>query len=137
MALSWSQRLIPAAQLNIVVNFGWHVALAVFLVSVPFCLFIATLLTVVASFTRSHKEAQTWLLFIFILPMIPVLALILYPARPALWMMWVPALSQDVLVTSLMKGNMLNNLFVTLSVTSTLITGLLLAWLYRREKVLG
>ena len=73
--------------------------------------------------------------------MIPVLALILYPAQPALWMMWVPALSQDVLVTSLMKGNMLNSLFVTLSVTSTLVTGLLLAWLatwlYHREKVLG
>lgn len=141
LALSWSQGLIPAAQLNIVVNFGWHVALAAFLVSVPFCLFIAALLTVVASFTRSYKEAQTWLSFIFILPMIPVLALILYPAQPALWMMWVPALSQDVLVTSLMKGNMLNSLFVTLSVTSTLVTGLLLAWLaawlYRREKVLG
>ena len=40
--------------------------------SVPFCLFIAALLTVVASFTRSHKETQTWLSFIFILPMIPV-----------------------------------------------------------------
>lgn len=141
IALSWSQGLIPAAKLNIVVNFGWHTALASFLVSVPFCLLIAALLTVVASFTRSYKEAQTWLSFIFILPMIPVFALILFPTEPTLWMMLVPALSQDVLVTSLMKGTPLGGAFLSLSVISTLILGLLLAWLaawlYRREKVLG
>ena len=56
-------------------------------------------------------------------------------------MMWVSALSQDVLVTSLMKSNMSNGWFVSLSVIGTLVTGLLLArlavWLYRREQVLG
>jgi len=141
MALSWSQGLIPAAKLNIVVNFGWQPALAAFLLTVPFCLLIAALLTVVASFTRSYKEAQTWLSFIFILPMIPVFALIMFPAEPALWMMLVPALSQDVLVTSLIKGAALSGAFVAISVISTLALGLLLAWLatwlYRREQVLG
>jgi sodium transport system permease protein len=141
IALSWSQGLIPAAKLNIVVNFGWHTALAAFLVSAPFCLLIAALLTVVASFTRSYKEAQTWLSFIFILPMIPVFALIMFPAEPALWMMLVPALSQDVLVTSLIKGTALNAGFVSVSVICTCVLGLLLAWLavwlYRREQVLG
>jgi len=141
IALSWSQGLIPAAKLNIVVNFGWHTALAAFLLTVPFCLLIAALLTVVASFTRSYKEAQTWLSFIFILPMIPVFALIMFPAEPTLWMMLVPALSQDVLVTSVIKGAVLSGVFVTISVISTLALGLLLAWLaawlYRREKVLG
>ncbi len=141
MALSWSQGLIPAAKLNIVVNFGWHTALAAFLLTVPFCLLIAALLTVVASFTRSYKEAQTWLSFIFILPMIPVFALIMFPTEPTLWMMWVPALSQDVLVTSLIKGAALSGAFVAISVSSTLALGLLLAWLatwlYCREQVLG
>ena len=107
----------------------------------PFCLLMAALLTVVASFTRSYKEAQTWLSLIFILPMIPVFALILFPAEPTLWMMLMPALSQDVLVTSAIKGNALNPLLVTLSVVSTLAVGLLLAWLatwlYRRERILG
>ncbi|MGH8398482.1 MAG: ABC transporter permease [Gammaproteobacteria bacterium] len=141
IALSWSQGLIPAAKLNIVVNFGWHTALATFLVMLPFCLLIAALLTVVASFTRSYKEAQTWLSFIFILPMIPVFGLFLFPAEPNIWMMFIPALSQDVLATSLMKGVALSSGFLAVSVISTLIIGLLLAWLaawlYRREKVLG
>lgn len=141
VALSWSQGLIPAAKLNIVVNFGWHTALAVFLVTLPFCLLMAALLTVVASFTRSYKEAQTWLSFILILPMIPVFALFLFPAEPRLWMMLVPALSQDVLATALMKGAALGGGFVSISVVSTLLIGLLLAWLatrlYRHEKLLG
>jgi len=141
IALSWSQGLIPAAKLNIIVNFGWHPALAAFLLTAPFCLLIAALLTVVASFTRSYKEAQTWLSFIFILPMIPVFALIMFPAEPSLWMMLVPALSQDVLVTSVIKGAALSGVFVAISVISTFALGLLLAWLaawlYRREKVLG
>ncbi|MGA9853128.1 MAG: ABC transporter permease [Gammaproteobacteria bacterium] len=141
IALSWSQGLIPAAKLNIVVNFGWHTALATLLVTLPFCLLIAALLTVVASFTRSYKEAQTWLSFIFILPMIPVFGLFLFPTEPTIWMMFIPALSQDVLATSLIKGTGLNGAFVSVSVLSTLIIGLLLAWLatwlYRREKVLG
>jgi sodium transport system permease protein len=141
IALSWSQGLIPAAKLNIIVNFGWHTALIAFLLTLPFCLLIAAILTVVASFTRTYKEAQTWLSFIFILPMIPVFALIMFPAEPSLWMMFVPALSQDVLVTSLIKGAALSAEFVAISVMSTFILGLLLAWLaswlYRREKVLG
>lgn len=141
IALSWSQGLIPAAKLNIVVNFGWHTALATFLVTLPFCLLIAALLSVVASFTRSYKEAQTWLSFIFILPMIPVFGLFLFPAEPNIWMMFIPAMSQDVLVTSLMKGTTLSDLFLLVSVISTLVIGLLLAWLaawlYRREQILG
>jgi sodium transport system permease protein len=141
VALAWSQGLIPAAKLNIVVNFGAHTALAVFLVTLPFCLLMAALLTVVASFTRSYKEAQTWLSFIFILPMIPVFALFLFPTEPRLWMMLVPALSQDVLASAFMKGAPLGGAFAAVSVISTLVLGLLLAWLavwlYRREKVLG
>ncbi|MDE2195774.1 MAG: ABC transporter permease [Gammaproteobacteria bacterium] len=141
LALYWCQGLFPAAKLGIAVNFDLPAALAAFLVMVPFCLFIAALLAVVASFTRSYKEAQTWLSFIFILPLIPVLALLLFPAQPALWMMLVPAMSQDVLMTALIKGQELSGGFVAVSVVVTLAAGLLLArlaaWLYRREKILG
>lgn len=141
IALSWSRGLIPAAKLHIVVNFGAPTALATFLVILPFCLLMASLLSVVASFTRSYKEAQTWLSFIFILPMIPALVQMLYPSQPALWMILVPAFSQYVLASALMKGAALGSLFVAVSVISTLVIGLLLAWLavwlYRRERVLG
>jgi sodium transport system permease protein len=140
-ALLWCQRLIPAAKVGISVDFTPANALATLLVCLPFCVFIAGLLSVVASFTKSYKEAQTWLSLIMLVPLIPVLGLVMFPMEPAWWMMLLPSMSQDVLVTELIKGEALQPLFVVLSVVSTLICGLGLAaltmWLYKRERILG
>ena len=141
LAFYGCQGFIHVSQLDIRVNFGPGTAMAMFLVGVPFALFIAALLTVVASFTRTYKEAQTWLSFIFLLPMIPAFALVLFPKQPARWMMLIPGMSQDVLMTSLLKGEALAPGFVALSAGSSLVLGLALGWLsgqlYRREKILG
>ncbi len=141
VALGWCQRLIPAAKVGIAINFTAANGLATLLVCLPFCLFIAALLSVVASFTKSYKEAQTWLSFIMLVPLVPVLGLVMFPMEPAWWMMLLPSMSQDVLVTLLIKGEPLNPLFVTLSVISTLLAGGLLTalavWLYKRERILG
>jgi sodium transport system permease protein len=140
-ALVWCQGLIPAAKVGISVDFTPGNAAATFLVCAPFCLFIAGLLSVVASFTKSYKEAQTWLSFIMLVPMIPVLGMVMFPIEPAWWMMLLPSMSQDVLITSLIKGDPLKPMFVALSVTSTLVLGIGLAylavWLYQRERILG
>jgi sodium transport system permease protein len=140
-ALVWCQRFIPAAKLDISVDFTPATALTTFLACLPFCVFIGALLSVVASFTKSYKEAQTWLSLIMLLPMIPVLGMVLFPVEPREWMMLLPSLSQDVLVTALIKGEPLKPLFVTLSVVSTLGFGAALTgvavWLYRRERILG
>jgi sodium transport system permease protein len=141
VALLWCQRLIPAGKVGISVDFTSANALATLLVCLPFCVFIAGLLSVVASFTKSYKEAQTWLSFIMLVPLVPVLGLVMFPMEPAWWMMLLPSMSQDVLVMELIKGEALRPLFVTLSVSSTLACGLGLAgltvWLYKRERILG
>lgn len=141
VALYASQGLIPAEKLNVAMNFTPLVAGTTFLVTLPFCLLIAALLSVVASFTRSYKEAQTWLSFIFIIPMVPVFGLMLFPAQPQWWMMLVPSLSQDVIVTSLMKGEALRGGFIAVSVAATLAVAAGLSWLaahlYNRERLLG
>lgn len=141
VAFYFCQSFIHISQLDITVNFDLRTAGIMFLVGVPFTLFIAALLTVVASFTRSYKEAQTWLSFVFILPMIPAFGLMLFPAQTTFWMMLIPTMSQDVLMTSLLKGESLNPMFVAISVSSTLLLGLMLAWLaswlYRQERILG
>ena len=133
--------LIPAEKLGIAIGFGAGTALAAFLLCLPFASFAAALLSVVASFTKSYKEAQTWLSFIMMVPLVPVLALLLYPAPPAAWMMMLPSLSQDVLVSALIKGEPLKAGFVALSVASTLALAAALAALtvrrYRQEKILG
>lgn len=141
VALVFCQGLIPAARVGISIDFSPASALVTFLVCLPFCLFIAGLLSVVASFTRSYKEAQTWLSFVMLLPIVPVLALVMYPQEPAGWMMFLPSLSQDVLITQLIKGEALRPLYVALSVASTLAWGAAFSGvairLYRREQILG
>ena len=141
VALLYCQHLIPAAKVGISVNITPATSLITFLVCLPFCLFIAGLLSVVASFTKSYKEAQTWLSLIMLVPMIPVLGMVMFPMEPAWWMMLLPSMSQDVLITELIKGEPLNALFVALSVCSTLVFGgaltALAVWLYKREQILG
>lgn len=141
LAMYWCQGLIPAAKLNIAAGFTPWSSIQSFLVMIPFCGFIAALLCVVASFTRSYKEAQTWLSFIMIVPLVPVLATVFNPTEPRLWMMFVPSLSQDLLITSLIKGEPLSGAFVAISVLSTLAGGGILMGLavrlYARERILG
>jgi len=141
VALLYCQHLIPAAKVGISVDLTPATSLVTFLVCLPFCLFIAGLLSVVASFTKSYKEAQTWLSFIMLVPMVPVLGMVMFPMEPAWWMMLLPSMSQDVLITELIKGEALKPMFVALSMGSTLVIGgalsALAVWLYKRESILG
>jgi sodium transport system permease protein len=116
-------------------------AWAVFLVTLPFALFGAALLTVVAAFTRSFKEAQTWLSLVLIVPMIPVFVIVILPFQTQTWMMLVPSLSQGALITQIIRGEALDAVQVALSWVTTVAFGVGLgavaARLYRREAVLG
>jgi len=54
-------KFMPLQQLGMTPNFGPGVVIAAFFVLAPFVLLGASLMTLVASFTKSYKEAQTWL----------------------------------------------------------------------------
>jgi sodium transport system permease protein len=96
---------------------------------------------VVASFTRSYKEAQTYLSLVLVVPTLPIAVASLYGLKPVAWMMVVPSLSQHLLITELIKGERVQASFLLVSVVSTLLLGLALTWiatrLYRREALLG
>ena len=61
VAFSVSLRFMPLESLGMTPNFGPQVMLAAFLILLPFVLLGAALMTLVASFTKSYREAQTWL----------------------------------------------------------------------------
>ena len=62
---------LPLESIGMSANFGPDVAFGVFLSTLPFVTVGAALLTVVASFTRSYKEAQTWLGAVMLVPTLP------------------------------------------------------------------
>ena len=134
-------KFMPLQELGMTPNFGPAVMLATFLLFAPFILLGAALMTLVASFTKSYREAQTWLSVLLIAPTLPILIVSLLTLRPQLEFMFIPSLSQHLLLVDLVKNEPVNGLHVAISVISTLILGALLTWvcarLYRREGLLG
>ena len=141
LAFYVSLRFMPLERLGMTPNFGPGVVLAALAIFLPFILVGAALMTLVASFTKSYREAQTWLSVVLIAPTMPILIVSILTLRPRLEFMFIPSLSQHLLLVDMVKNEPINALHVSISVVSTLILGILLTWvcarLYRREGLLG
>ena len=140
-AFSISINFIDFKALGMQANFGPAIALSVCAVMLPFTLFGAGLMTLVASFTRSYKEAQTYLTAVLLVPTLPIIFAAIYSLDPSFGLMAVPSLSQHLLIMTLMKGEALNTEWILASAASTLLAGIVFTWLagrfYRRESILG
>ncbi|HSD74192.1 MAG TPA: ABC transporter permease [Steroidobacteraceae bacterium] len=141
LAFTVALALVPLEALGMTANFDLAIAFKVFLVAAPFVLLGAALMTVVASFTRSYREAQSYLTVVLLVPTLPILFAGLYSLRPGPWLMAIPSLSQHLLITNLLRDEPLQALHVLVSVATTLAAGLALTWLagrlYTREQILG
>ncbi|HTC51027.1 MAG TPA: ABC transporter permease [Steroidobacteraceae bacterium] len=101
----------------------------------------ASLMTIVAAFTRSYREAQTYVGLILALPTFPLIFAGALGLQPTAWLMMVPALSQHFMLMGLLRAEPVAAWYVALSVSVTLLLGVLAALaagrLYHREKLLG
>ena len=140
-AFSVALKFVPLEVLGMSANFGPRVVLAIFGVMVLFVPLGAGLMTVVASFTRSNREAQTWLSVVLMIPLVPIMFAVVSGTRASTALMTVPSLSQHLLATALMRGDAVDPVHLAVSAATTLGVGLLLialaARLYRRESILG
>jgi len=140
-AFYFALKFMPLEQLGMTPNFGPAVVLAALAIFLPFILVGAALMTLVASFTKSYREAQTWLSVVLIAPTMPILIVSILTLRPRTEFMFIPSLSQHLLLVDMVKNEPINGLHVAISVVSTLVIGIILTWacarLYRREGLLG
>ncbi len=134
-------KFMPFEELGMTPNFGPPVLVAAFMILAPLILIGAAVMTLVASFTKSYKEAQTWLSIVLLAPTLPILIVSILTLRPQFAFMFVPSLSQHLLLVDMVKNEPLNALHVFVSAASTLVIGIILTWvcarLYRREGLLG
>jgi sodium transport system permease protein len=141
VAFYFALGFMPLEQLGMTPNFGPGVVLAALAIFLPFILVGSALMTLVASFTKSYREAQTWLSVVLIAPTMPILIVSILMLRPRTEFMFIPSLSQHLLLVDMVKNEPINALHVAISVVSTLVIGLILTWvcarLYRREGLLG
>jgi sodium transport system permease protein len=134
-------KFMPLQELGMTPNFTPLVVVIAFLFLLPFALVGAALMTLVASFTKSFKEAQTWVGVVLIAPTLPILVVSILMVRPTTALMFVPSLSQHLLLIGLIKNEPINALHVAVSISGTLLIAAALTWicarLYRREGLLG
>jgi len=134
-------RFMPLKELGMTPNFGPDIIAKAFLLMTPFALLGASLMTLVASFTKSYKEAQTWLSVVLVAPTLPIIIVSVLTLRPRLEFMFIPSLSQHLILVDMIKNEPVAALHVAISVASTLLLGAVLTFicarLYRREGLLG
>jgi len=132
---------LPLEQIGMSSNFGAATAALAFMLLLPFAPLGAALMTAVASFSKTYREAQTYGTFVLLVPTLPLAFATMLNIEPAANLMWIPSLSQHLLITTLIKDQPLVPSFVAVSALSSLAFGLLLGWLavqlYRREAILG
>ncbi|MEZ5497869.1 MAG: ABC transporter permease subunit [Steroidobacteraceae bacterium] len=132
-------QLIGLERFGMTANLGPWTALRIALAAAPLALTGAALMTVVASFTRSYREAQTYLSLLVMLPTLPLAFAGLLGLAPTRALMWLPSLSQHFLITALLRDDPVPALDVAISAGSAAALGGMLAWLagrlYRRENL--
>jgi sodium transport system permease protein len=131
--------LLPAGQVDssLAVPFG---ALALLLlVILPVVLLGATVLTALAAFARSHREAQGYLPLLMFLPILPTLYLMVAPVKTQAWMLAVPFLGQNQLILRILRSESITGAEWALNLGAGLLLAGFAWWLaarlYHREQL--
>jgi len=133
-------KFVPLERLDMTANYTVGVGLKIFLVLVPYVVFGAGLMMIVATFTRTHKEAQTYLSLLLAVPTMPILFAAVMGLRPSTGLMAVPSLGQHLLITDILKDEPVTWSWVVVCAVATTAIGLLLCYVattrYSRESIL-
>ena len=107
----------------------------------PLVLFGSAYLTIISAFAKTYREAQTYLQLVITIPTMPLIFAGLFGLQTKTVLMFVPFLSQHLLMTTVVRAEGIEPLHILVSVGSTLIYGVVLTYfagrLYRREALLG
>ena len=140
LSFAVATRLLPLADLGMTANFTPAVCAAMFLALMPFAVLGAAAMTIVASFAKTFKEAQSWVGFAMLAPTLPIVVLVIKPLQASAPLMLVPGLAQHLLVTGLIRGEAMDPLHLLVSAVSMVSLAALLTYLtikrYRSEKLL-
>ena len=134
-------RFVPLESIGMSANLGPLVALQLWLSLLPFVPLAAALLTLIASFARSFREAQSWMTGVLLIPTLPIMLAVVAGLKPTSALMAIPSLSQHFLVSRLLRDEAIPLPEMLLSVGGTLTLAALLSALvvalWRHEKLLG
>ncbi len=130
----------PQKKLGLSLDLGLYKILIMFLVLMPLAVVASAIQTIIASFSKSFKEAQTYVGLLILVPMIPSMLLMFLSVKEKLWMMLVPILSQNLIINQIIRGEEPGMSAILVTIFGTLFFGVILAWiavrLYNKESML-
>jgi len=131
---------MPVGAFGMDLSLGLATLLRILIVVSPVAILAAALLTLLASFAKSYREAQSYMGLVILIPMVPSLIFMANPVKAETWMMGVPLFSQNMLIGELIRDEVVPLGWYALSIASTLVIGLVLAFvaanLYNRPKLI-
>jgi sodium transport system permease protein len=131
--------LVPAERVDMSLAVPVDALGLLLLVILPVVLLGATVLTALAAFARSHREAQGYLPLLIFLPMLPTLYLMVSPVKTQAWMLAVPFLGQNQLILRILRRESIGLAEWAISLGSgfvlVAIVWVLAARLYHREQL--
>lgn len=130
---------VPAERMGVSLAVPMGALGLLLVVLLPVILLGATVLTALAAFARSHREAQGYLPMLIFLPMLPTLYLMVSPVKTQAWMLAIPFLGQNQLILRLLRGEPVTAAEWVINLAAGLVLVALAGWLaarlYHREQL--
>ena len=130
---------LPTAKLGMSFDLGAGFVADAILLELPLIAVFAVLETLVAAFAKSYREAQTYLGFLMIVPIIPSALMSVLPVKAAHWMYAVPLLGQQLGISDLLGGKPVAGSDIGLALicgfAAAAVLGVITVWVYRSERL--
>jgi sodium transport system permease protein len=134
-------QVLPMEELiGVQIGFNFSTLMAVFLVCLPIVFLACAIQTLIASFTKTTKEAGTYLPFIGLIPSLPGLALAFLPVKPDLWTMLIPTFGQQILINQFLRSEPILGMNIFISALLTILLSVVVTFiavkLYEGERII-
>ena len=134
-------RLLPIEDLiGIQIGLDIRALMAIFLICLPIVFLACAIQTLIASFTKTTKEAGTYLPFVGLIPSLPGLALAFLPVKPDLWTMLIPTFGQQILINQFLRAEPILGSNIAVSTLLTILLAVVITFigikLYEGERII-
>ena len=134
-------RILPIEELlGVQIGLSGAALGSIFLICLPIVLLACAIQTLIASFTKTTKEAGTYLPFIGLIPSLPGIALAFLPVKPALWAMLIPTFGQQILINQFLRSEPISGLNIAVSAVLTILLSVVITFiaikLYQGERII-
>ncbi|MGH8442201.1 MAG: ABC transporter permease [Nevskiaceae bacterium] len=141
VAMSGGLTLVPPLPGGVRLALPPPQAAQILLIALPLVLVASASQMLIASFTRTYREAQTYVQAFLMIPLVPSVVQVISPVDATAATLLTPVLGQSVLISLIGKGRPVELWQVALTWGSALAVGALFALavvrMYRREKLLS